>query len=543
MTKTILTHLAVAGAIVALAGPAAAQHGVEDPQLFVTAGTCMACHNGLVSPEGLDISIGSNWRGSMMANAARDPYWQAAVKRETLDHPGAAVAIQDECSKCHMPMARFQAHAAGRELEFFGRLPWQAGEGTPAGVLAVAADGVSCTMCHQIQAEGLGEESTFAGEFHVDTETPLGERKVFGPYDIPRGADRAMLSSGLFRPTQGEHIRDAGLCASCHTLFTHARNDAGEVIGELPEQVPYLEWLHSSYREEQSCQSCHMPKVDGETPISSVLPKPRPDVRQHVFRGGNFFVPRILSLYRGELAVTAPPAELDAMIRATERFLGTRTARVDVASPSAEEGRVAFDVAVTSLAGHKLPTAYPSRRAWLHVTVRDADGAIVFESGALRPDGSIAGNNNDADGTAYEPHYRTITGEDQVQIYEAVMVDYQGAVTTGLVYGVEFIKDNRVLPRGFDKATAGPDIAVRGAAAEDPDFVSPGDRVRYEVDVGDAPGPFRVRAELRYQPIGFRWARNLAEYDAVETNRFVRYYDSLSHVSGTILAETERRIQ
>ena len=49
-----------------------------------------------------------------MANSARDPYWQAAVRRETVDHPAAASAIQNECSACHMPMARFQAHVAGR---------------------------------------------------------------------------------------------------------------------------------------------------------------------------------------------------------------------------------------------------------------------------------------------------------------------------------------------------------------------------------------------------------------------------------------------
>ena len=39
----------------------------------------------------------------MKANAARDPYWQAAARREMLEHPTAAAAIQGECSKCHMP--------------------------------------------------------------------------------------------------------------------------------------------------------------------------------------------------------------------------------------------------------------------------------------------------------------------------------------------------------------------------------------------------------------------------------------------------------
>ena len=542
MTTTMKTTI-LAATFLLLASPGAAQDPAPQPQLFDVAGQCMACHNGIISPDGLDISFGTSWRPSMMANSARDPYWQAAVKRETMDHPDAAAAIQDECSKCHMPMARFQAHAAGQQFESFGKLPWQRGTGTPARTLALARDGVSCTMCHQIQAEGLGTEETFVGEFEVDTETPLGQRPVYGPYDVPEGASRAMLSSGRFLPTRSEHVRESGLCASCHTLYTHARNDAGEVVGELPEQVPYLEWLHSDYPDEQSCQGCHMPKVEGQTNISSTLPNPRPDVRKHVFRGGNFFVPRIFNLYRTELAVTALPAELDAMVNATEQFLANRTAEVAVESQAVEDGTLRFDVAVTNLAGHKLPSAYPSRRAWLHVTVADADGHAVFESGALRRDGSIVGNDNDNDAARYEPHYATIDDPDQVQVYEAIMADHRGGVTTGLIFGVEYLKDSRLLPRGFDKATADADIAVHGAAADDPDFTASGDRVRYRVDVSQRAGPFTVQAELWYQPIGFRWARNLGEYDAPEPNRFVRFYDSLSHVSGTILAEAVARIE
>ena len=56
---------------------------------------------------------------------------------------------------------------------------------------------------------------------------------------------------------------------------------------------------------------------------------------------------------------------------------------------------IAVDVHVENFGGHKLPTAFPSRRAWLHVMVKDASGRLVFESGALKPDGSIAGNDND----------------------------------------------------------------------------------------------------------------------------------------------------
>ena len=88
---------------------------------------------------------------------------------------------------------------------------------------------------------------------------------------------------------------------------------------------------------------------------------------------------------------------------------------------------------VENLGGHKLPTAYPSRRAWLHFTVRDANGRVVFESGALNPDGSIMGNDNDEDPLKFEPHYREITSSQEVEIYEPILKDSEGKVTTGLL--------------------------------------------------------------------------------------------------------------
>ena len=80
---------------------------------FQPAENCLACHNTLTTSSGEDVSIGSAWRSSMMANSARDPYWQASVRRESIDHRSATKAIEDECSICHMPMARTQARAAG----------------------------------------------------------------------------------------------------------------------------------------------------------------------------------------------------------------------------------------------------------------------------------------------------------------------------------------------------------------------------------------------------------------------------------------------
>jgi hypothetical protein len=112
-------------------------------------------------------------------------------------------------------------------------------------------------------------------------------------------------------------------------------------------------------------------------------------------------------------------------------------------------------------------------------------------------------------------------------------------VTTGLLYGARYIKDNRLLPRGFDKATAGWEVAVHGGAAEDEDFVGGSDRIRYAVNVGRAPAPLTVIAELWYQPIGYRWAMNLGAYETQESAQFLTFFNGMASSTGALLARTE----
>jgi hypothetical protein len=278
-----------------------------------------------------------------------------------------------------------------------------------------------------------------------------------------------------------------------------------------------------------------MPAV-ADTPISSVFGEPRERLSRHTFLGGNFFMLRMLNRHRSELGVTAPGPELEAAAQATVTQLQRDTAEVSLVRTSRIDQMLELEVDVRNLTGHKLPTGYPSRRAWLHVTVRDTTGAAIFESGAIDARGSITGNDNDADALRFEPHYEEIRTPDQVQIYESVMADAGGQVTTGLLHGLRFVKDNRLLPRGFNKATAEADIAVRGGAVADADFTAEADRVRYRLDVGAARGPLRVEVGLRYQPISFRWADNLRAYDAAEPRRFVAYYDSMSAATSVELA-------
>ena len=73
---------------------------------------------------------------------------------------------------------------------------------------------------------------------------------------------RPMRGQVRYTPTKGDHIRSAGLCASCHTLYTEHHGTP------FPEQTPYLEWRNSVYTDEdgetetsRTCVDCHMANV------------------------------------------------------------------------------------------------------------------------------------------------------------------------------------------------------------------------------------------------------------------------------------------
>lgn len=500
---------------------------------FQTSDRCVACHNGMVNSNGDDYSIGLDWRASVMANSSRDPYWQGSLRRETLDHKPAAAAIEDECSACHMPIPHYKSKQADRLTPVFANLPLDSHPSKEH------ADGVTCAICHQITPEKLGTPASYNGNFVIAAAAADGSRAEFGPYDVAAGMQQIMRSSTEgYQPQHAAQIQSAELCASCHTLITEVRDANGTITGSFPEQMVYQEWQHSDFRNERNCQSCHMPAVEDEVPVTRILGAPRPGARRHQFIGANFVMQKILGRYHDELAVDAQADELYNAADRTMRYLQAEAASLAVTSPQIRNNRLVEEVSVENLGGHKLPTAFPSRRTWLHVVVRDRNRHAIFESGALNPDGSIVGNDNDSDPAKYEPHYREIRTPDQVQIYESIMGDAEGRVTTGLLYATSYLKDNRILPRGFNKENAAPDIAVHGDALADPAFTDRGHKIRYSVDVSNATGPFEFEVELWYQPIGYRWANNLKAYDADEPRRFTEYYDSMGRGSAVLLVKT-----
>ncbi|MHB8809161.1 MAG: hypothetical protein ACYC9M_04020 [Desulfobulbaceae bacterium] len=484
---------------------------------------CFNCHHLLVDGQGNDVSILSHWRSTMMANAAKDPFWQAKVQSEVRRNPALKKVIEQKCATCHMPMAWTQAQATGGYADaavlgdgFLNR---------ENGLHEAAMDGVSCTLCHQIEDKGLGTQETFSGKFKIDTATEAPHRVVYGPYPDP--VKRPMETSVGFAPAYGAQMNHSGLCAACHTLFTPYVDGAGNVVGEFPEQTIFLEWRHSGYNVPDAarydigenpgpgkiCQECHMPHTPpGKVSIAKWAP---PEVTakdhfsQHFFVGGNVFMLDILQDNVDVLGLTASSDLLEKTKVRTLVQLQRQSARLALGGLRLQGNNLTAGVTVENLTGHKFPSGFPSRRLWIHFTVRDAGGDVVFESGRPLADGTIAGNDNDATASGYEPHHQVITDQGQVQIYETLMKDTDGNVTYTLLRASTYSKDNRLLPMGFAKNTAVPAIAVHGGALADDDFQGGGDTVIYSVNTQGRPGPFTVRADLLYASLSHAFMEDL----------------------------------
>lgn len=504
-------------------------------ELFSGSGACAVCHTRMTDESGKDVSIDSAWRASIKAQAARDPYFLASVRAEVEAFPDHRAAIEDTCATCHAPMADYT----------------QAADGAPGALLddgflspdhplhELALDGVSCTLCHQIRPGNLGASAS-SGRYMIDTTTKPGEREIFGPFAVDEAQAQMMQAASGFVPVQSIHMTQSELCATCHTLYTPVFDESGKTVGEFPEQVPYLEWFYSDYRQAQTCQGCHMPEAQGGVRVSVTSPNLRSPFAQHTFWGGNAYMLGMLWAFGEELELTASSAQLEAARLGTLAQLQSGTATLAVENLVAGGASLSADVRVENLAGHKFPTAFPSRRAWLHVTVTDASGAVVFESGGVGPDGAIAGNDSDADPGLYELHYETINRADQVQIFEAILKTAEGQVTTHVLRAAGYLKDNRLLPAGFEKGAPYEDIAVRGGAVDDEDFLGGGDVVTYIVPVGTGSAPYTFTAELLFQSIGFRWADNLRDYGGPEIDRFLGYYATVPNQPVVIASASQQ---
>ncbi len=515
----------------------AAGLAVFETENFIGSGKCAVCHELLVDSGGNDMSIPGHWRSTMMANAARDPIWQAKVSSEVKRNPALKEIIEEKCATCHMPMAWTQAYKKGAARMVLGN-----GLLNPQHSLNEAAmDGVSCSLCHQVQDENLGRKESFSGKFVIDTDQTAPDRKIFGPYKNP--VQGPMQQSVGFTPVYGPQTNDSALCATCHTLYTPYVDGQGNVAGEFPEQTPYLEWKYSDFGvnaenrydigenpgQGMSCQECHMPHSDaGPVRIAEWTPKGtgyKDHFSQHHFVGGNVFMLNIMQDNASSLQLTTPFDKIEDTIERTMVQLQTKTASLDITGLRLRSGQLTAEFRVNNKVGHKFPSGIPTRRTWIHLTVMDAAGQMVFESGKPHADGSIEGNDADSNIASYEPHYDVISQPGQVQIYEGVMLNTDNEVTHTLLRAAKYAKDNRLLPNGFDKTAVPADIGVVGLALSDEDFTGGSDQVTYTIDTAGHKGPFVLTARLLFTAVSYPFVKDLAkDMDLPEVRRFMYMY-------------------
>ncbi|HHM21908.1 MAG TPA: hypothetical protein ENJ20_07770, partial [Bacteroidetes bacterium] len=505
-------------------------------ELFAASGVCVKCHGydtagiASVNMSGADINVVDDWRSTMMANAARDPFWRAKVSHEVLLFPQHKQAIEDKCTACHAPLAHFNARHTGQPPYSMAELADD----------PMALDGVSCLACHQMSADSLG--LSFSGEVRYDTFDV-----AYGPYENPLVSP--MLTETGYRPYFSQHIEDAGICAGCHTLITGTIDYDGSVTGnQFVEQATYHEWLNSVYKDSVSCQNCHMPSLD-KWPVRLVAgaqTEPRSPFYLHDLVGGNVTMLRLLRDNIDALGIPATEEQFDETIAKTTHLLQNRSILLQLDMTDRSPDTAFLEITLTNFAGHKFPSGYPSRRAFIELTAITEGGDTLFVSGKTDEDFEVIGQNPD-----FEPHYNVINSEDQVQIYEMVMGDVNGEVTTVLERADHPLKDNRLPPKGFTTTNVVYDTTlIAGKALTDTDFNkeengqegSGSDVVHYHIPLGGFTGFMQINATVYYQPTPPKWMKEMFDHStpAIDTFRQMFAAADRSPVpvrSATLLAE------
>jgi hypothetical protein len=446
----------------------------EELTPFLSVDNCDQCHI-QEEPPGFVSPILTRWNGSMMANAALDPVFQAAMVIANQD----AQFSGDLCLRCHTPVGWIE----GRSVPTDG-----------SSLIGIDYEGVNCNFCHRMVDPVLdpGHPMPPTGDdiIRVTLENadllpirPGGATYVIDPDDSRRGPfpfDGVTMDPPYVRanyhyyPGTGEQTpiiespyhTTSQFCGTCHDVsnpaFTRQSNGSytlnpigeahptGDPYDMFPIERTFSEWLNSTYATVgvdamgvfggnhatgvmRTCQDCHMPNTQGYgCGLGDVYE--RPDVPAHDFNGGNAWVQEILkNLYGDVIAEQDLTASQDRAI-----YMLQNAATLEVAPFGCD-----IQVRVVNETGHKLPTGYPEgRRMWIEVEFLDA---------ALQPV-AVRG--------AYDGITADLTTAD-TKVYEAVLgMDATVAAAAGLPEGPSFhfalnnkyYKDNRIPPRGFTNA-------------------------------------------------------------------------------------------
>ena len=538
--------------------------------MFTGSGKCAGCHgtdpNYYASipgqtfpanpiPDGHDVNPTDMWRSSIMANSAKDPFWRAKVTHEVAVNPQHQEELEDKCTSCHAPIGHFAAHNDGYDHYSLEMLIQD----------SLALDGVSCVACHQQSLDSSG--ISFSGQMFFDSAI------IYGPYgfgkDEPPIYDLPMLTYSNYMPMYGEHIQDSRLCADCHTLLVNSVDLDGNYTGEkYVEQATYHEWINSVYsgqglinsdiieENETSCQGCHMPKIESPVIISSgyAFLEPRTPYGLHQLAGANTAMLEIMRDNVELLGLTATAEQFDSTLLWTQQLLTEKTLDLQLVTANWEviPDNDAFEIVLRLLnkTGHKFPSGYPSRRAFVELIITNFENDTVFHSGKMDASGANIISADEFGLSSYEPHYDIISSEDQVQIYEVVDGDVSGMPTNIQERAAIKLKDNRIVPKGFSFDHPVYDTTtVVGQALFDPNFnyiegvVGTGsDDVIYSLPLNDMvnESELNLQVNIWYQSMPPRWVESMFDFESLEIESFQSLYEE--HGAAPILIASHSEI-
>ncbi len=457
---------------------------------------CTGCHGGYDSA----VEPGFNWKGSMMAQAMRDPLFKAALIVAEQD----ASSSGDLCLRCHTP---------------FG---WLSGRSTPTDggqLTALDRDGVSCDFCHrmvdplyEVGVSPAADQAILAALAEIPSSYSNGQH-VDDPELRRRGpfTDPASPHPFLYSPFH----RSSNFCGTCHDVSNPAFDRTGpkdyapgpldqavEVVDSqslYPVERTYSEWANSAFPAGvyapdfagtlpdgvvRSCQDCHLRDVVGKGCNDAAAPM-RSDLPLHDMTGGNSWIPMVLNqVVPGEV----DPAALAAGSARAVSLL-EKAALLSLAV-AAEADSYRVEATITNRSGHKLPTGYPEgRRMWLNLVAYDAVDQPIYVSGLYDPDtGEL---HHDADIALYEAELGISPGL-------AGAIGQSAGVSFHFVLNDTLYKDNRIPPAGFTNAA----FATFGGSPVDPEH--PGERYadgqNWDAPTYGLPAATRkVKATLYYQ--------------------------------------------
>ena len=418
--------------------------GQVGPDLIYDSNSCSSCHGGYDQEN----SPHDTWKGSLMAQAGRDPLFWAQMTNADQD----VANVGYYCMRCHVPNTFVDGHAYRTDGSFLDSFD---------------LDGVSCHFCHAMvdpvydPGTSPPEDPATLATLHSVPEHYANamfvldhEGKIRGPYDDAMGPH-----TNIHSPLH----RSSDMCGTCHdvgNLAISRQSDGTYAYNALnaptPDEDPwqqfplertYTEWKLSQFAQGgvdmgglfggegppvvSTCQDCHMPQVTARGAGSGPV---RPDLRKHEFAGASAWVLEIIALY----GKNDPDVDQNAIAIGIQKAIEMvqKCATLDLSLAGNQ-----LVTRVTNQSGHKIPTGHiEGRRIFLSVQVFDDQDTLIEEYGHY--DFNTA--HLDADSTTvYEMH----VGLSQAA---ADATGLPPGVTTHMALADTIEKDNRIPPRGFD---------------------------------------------------------------------------------------------